>query len=99
MAWRAVSLPPGASHILCSTRDPVDGHLHWCPTNYYTCHATPRAQTKLKHLFGIPLSYSRLSYSRTTYTDGRGDDGENTKAEARGLRAQLRAARVQHARA
>ena len=40
-----------------------------------------------------------LSYSRTTYTDGRGDDGENTKAEARGLRAQLRAARVQHARA
>ena len=40
-----------------------------------------------------------LSYSRTAYTDGRGDDGENTKAEARGLRAQLRAARVQHARA
>ena len=39
------------------------------------------------------------SYSRTTYTDGRGEDGENTKAEARGLRAQPRAACVQHARA
>ena len=38
-------------------------------------------------------------YSRTTYTDVRGDDGENTKAEARGLRAQPRAARVQHTQA
>ena len=39
------------------------------------------------------------SYSRTPYTDGRGDDGKNTKAEARGLRAQPRAARVQHTQA
>ena len=35
----------------------------------------------------------------TPYTDGRGNDGENTKAEARWLRAQPRAARVQHTRA
>ena len=38
------------------------------------------------------------SYSRTTYTDGRGEDRENTKAEARGLRAQPRAALVRAVR-
>ena len=50
-------------------------------------------------LWGFFCGVKPSSYSRTTYTDGRGDDGENTKAEARGLRAQPRAARVQHTRA
>ena len=54
----------------------------------------------VSHIISDVSSFSLIARALPdAYTDGRGEDGENTKAEARGLRAQPRAACVQHARA